>query len=213
MNKPLEVFVMGGGMQALPGVLHAADDHMAVLEVEGVSEGLSVFFQPDSPGPWVFGRVVKAEGGRVEVEVQGHHRPDRREFARAWGPVHVRYQVVPSDGYELAAKRWLQTGEGVERRWLQPDLFMNFSGSGLRFDGGTGIAAGDVALVGCRVPGDEREHRFTASVIRVSSDDEQGSALHFLDATEGARMALVHFAERIQEQALDELGDFDDELD
>jgi hypothetical protein len=211
-NKPVEVFVMGGGMTALPGTLLHNDDDVARLQLGGVAEGQSVFFQPDSPGPWVFGRVAEVDGDEVEVAIQGHHRPDRREFARAWGPVHVRYQAVDSSSYELAGRRWLQMGQGVERKWYQPELFMNFSGSGLRFDGGEGIATGDMVLVGCRVPGDEREHRFTASVIRVASDEEGGSALHFLEATEGARMALVHFAERIQEQALDELGDLDLDL-
>ena len=153
--------------------------------------------------------VAAAEGDGVAVQVLGHHRPDRREFARAWGPVHVRYQVVSEEGYELASRRWLEKGDGLARRWIQPDLFMNFSGSGLRFQGAEGIAAGDRVLVGVRVPGDEREHRLTAAVIRASDDAEHATALHFLQASEGAIMALVMFAERIQEQALDELGDLD----
>lgn len=194
-------------MQALHGFLvGSAEGDEVHLEVEGLELEQAVFFQPSSAGSWVFGRVVSLDGG-VTVAVQGQHRPDRREFARAWGPVHVRYQPVDG-GFELAARRWLIDGQGIERKWLQPELFMNFSGSGLRFDGSEGLQAGGMALVGIRVPGDEREHRFTATVIRVSGGDGGASALHFLDATDGARMALVEFAERIQEQSL---GAFDDD--
>ena len=210
VSEAVEVFVMGGGIRSLPAVVIERDDDMVRLRVEGLSEGTAVFFQNDDPGPWLWGRVLEASGDGVMVQVLGHHRPDRREFARAWGPVHVRYQTISEEGYELAAKRWLERGDGVARRWVQPDLFMNFSGSGLRFDGAEAVQPGDRALVGVRVPGDDREHRLTAVVVAGSGEADATTALHFLQASEGAIMALVEFAERIQEQALDDLEGLDD---
>jgi hypothetical protein len=204
VGTAVDLFVMGGGLRALPAVVIAREGDRVKMRVEGVTPGAAVFFQGESPGPWVYGRVAHFDAdGVVVIQVQGQHRPDRREFARAWGPVHVRYQVVDEAVYELAARRWITRGEGIQRAWIQPELFMSFSGSGLRFGGGDAVDEGSRVLVGIRVPDDEREHRLTASVIRTADGD--GTALHFLLASEGAVMALVRFAERIQERSLDEL--------
>ena len=47
-------------------------------------------------------------------------------------------------------------------------------------------------------------------VVAGSGEADATTALHFLQASEGAIMALVEFAERIQEQALDDLEGLDD---
>lgn len=207
VGHAIDLFVMGGGIRSLPAIIVHREGDVLKLRVQGLAEGAAVFFQSADPEPWVYGRVTGADEDGVIIQIQGHHRPDRREFARAWGPVHVRYQVVDEESYELAARRWLTKGEGIERRWIQPELFMNFSGSGLRFDGGQEVGQGDRVLVGVRVPNDDREHRLTAEVVQASS--EADTALHFLQASEGAIMALVHFAERIQEQSLEDLESLD----
>ena len=41
------------------------------------------------------------------------------------------------------------------------------------------------------------------------ASSESDTALHFLQASEGAIMSLVHFAERIQEQSLEDLESLD----
>ncbi len=207
VGTAIDLCGLGGGIRSLPAIVLEREGDLVKLRVQGLTEGTSVFFQTGEPDPWVYGRVVDTDEDGVFIQVQGHHRPDRREFARAWGPVHVRYQVVDAEGYELAARRWLSKGEGISRRWIQPELFMNFSGSGLRFDGGREVASGDRVLVGVRVPDDDREHRLTAQVVQADAGAD--TALHFLQASEGAVMALVHFAERIQEQALEDLDDLD----
>ena len=204
VGAPVDLFVMGGGLRALPAVVVGESGDRVSMRVDGVSPGTAVFFQGATPGPWIYGRVSGVEpDGVVVIQVQGQHRPDRREYARAWGPVHVRYQVVDPEGFEFAGRRWLSRGEAPQRAWVQPELFMSFSGSGLRFEGGHAAVPGDQVLVGVRVPDDAREHRLTAEVIEVR--DEDGTALRFLEANEGAVMALVNFAERIQEHALDAL--------
>lgn len=207
VGHAIDLFVMGGGIRQLPAVVLGREGDLLKLKVQGLTEGTAVFFQSKEPEPWVYGRVTGTDADGVFIQIQGHHRPDRREFARAWGPVHVRYQAVDAETYELAARRWLMRGEGIGRRWIQPELFMNFSGSGLRFDGGREVQSGDRVLVGVRVPDDDREHRLTADVVQAGEGDD--TALHFLQASEGAIMALVHFAERIQEQALEDLEDLD----
>jgi hypothetical protein len=213
VGQAIDLFVMGGGIRSLPAVVIAKDGDLLKLGVQGLTAGTAVFFQGQDPEPWVYGRVTETESDGVIIQIQGRHRPDRREFARAWGPVHVRYQAVEAEAYELAARRWLTKGEGIERRWIQPELFMNFSGSGLRFDGGREVGTGDRVLVGVRVPNDDREHRLTAEVVQSSENSGRSetseTALHFLQASEGAIMALVHFAERIQEQSLEDLETLD----
>ena len=205
MGTAVDLFIMGGGLRALPAIVIAMEGDRVKMRVEGITAGAAVFFQGATPGPWVYGRVTElADDGTVVIQVQGQHSPDRREFARAWGPVHVRYQSV-TEGFELASRRWISMGDGVHRTWAQPDLFMSFSGSGLRFPGMAQAAEGDKVLVGVRVPDDEREHRLTAEVIETA--DGEGTALRFLEATDGAVMALVEFAERIQELSLDDFVD------
>ena len=207
VGTAIDLFVMGSGIRSMPAWVLGREGDQLKLRVQGLSQGTAVFFQTNEPEPWVYGRVVASDADGVYIEIQGHHRPDRREFARAWGPVHVRYQVVDAEGYELSARRWIRQGEGVGRRWIQPELFMNFSGSGLRFDGGQEVSSGDRVLVGIRIPDDPREHRLTAEVVQA--DDGADTALRFLEASDGAVMGLVSFAERIQEQALDELSGLD----
>jgi hypothetical protein len=122
----------------------------------------------------------------------------------------MRYQAVPEHQAELAGRRWLKTGAGVEPKWMRPALFMDFSGSGARFEiPDPGCDADDRLLVGVKVPGGSVEHRFVARVVRHLAEQEQ-LAIQFLDGTEDAFNAVVEFAERIQEQQLEAIGEQED---
>jgi hypothetical protein len=209
MGTTVDLYVMGDSMRSVPAIiLKREDDQLLISLAEGgaVEYGEAVCLQPGPSDSWVYGKVVRADDGSIVIRVDGSHTPDRREFSRVWGPLRLRYQVV-REGFELAAMRWLRQGEGLGEAWEHPRLFMDFSGSGARFEVGEEVPLGadDNILVGVRVPDDEAEYRFTATVVRRLEGDQ--IAINFLETAPGAIAALVAFAEKIQERLLGLIGE------
>ncbi|MEO0599852.1 MAG: PilZ domain-containing protein [Myxococcota bacterium] len=200
-------------MRSLPGRIVRRDgSNLYVSVVEGrLEDGEAVCLQSETSAPWLYGKVKGSEAdGAFCIHIDGSHTPDRREFSRVWGPLNLRFQSVDEPGYELASLRWLRKGEGIGPRWQRPPMFMDFSGSGARFEtrGVTLVDPDQRLLVGIQIPGDMAEHRFTARTVRSLNHDSQ-LAIQFLEANDGAVAALVDFAERIQEQLVDLLGEDD----
>lgn len=211
MGTAVDLYVMGAMMRSMPGIILRQDGAELWVDVNQgtLADGEAVCLQTGANNPWLYGKVVRNDPTGVLIHVDGTHSPDRREFSRVWGPLHVRFQVCTA-GFELASRRWLRAGEGVGPRWQRPPLFMDFSGSGARFEarGDLECEADDRLLVGVHVPGDPTEHRLTARVVRRLDGDQV--AIHFLESTPGAIAGLVDFAEKIQEQLVELLGDDDD---
>jgi len=210
MGTAVDLYVMGAMMRSMPGTIVRKDGAELWVDVTdgALDDGEAVCLQTGSDSPWLYGKVIRNDTIGVVIHVDGTHSPDRREFSRVWGPLHMRFQVC-TNGYELAARRWLKQGEGVGVRWQRPPLFMDFSGSGARFEDRDDLSleADDRLLVGLRVPGDQPEHRLTARVVRRLDGDQL--AIHFLESTPGTIAGLVDFAEKIQEQLVELLGDDD----
>ncbi|MBX2803893.1 MAG: PilZ domain-containing protein [Myxococcales bacterium] len=227
----VELYVMGASMRTLHGQIVRRDGEELWVSLDGgaLHSGEAVCLQTDSEAPWLYGKVLERESipgpsvspsetpvsavgtvDCVKIHIDGTHTPDRREFSRVWGPLHLRFQVTTDQGHELASLRWLRHGQGIGRAWLRPPMFMDFSGSGARFEVRDELPCkpNDRLLVGLRVPGDDSEHRLTARVVRSLQDDTQ-VAIHFLECSPGAISALVDFAERIQEQMVELLGEPD----
>jgi len=217
LESAVDLYVMGAAMRSLPGRIVRRDGpnlYVAVLDGR-LEDGEAVCLQSEASAPWLYGKV-HGEGleGEICIHIDGSHTPDRREFSRVWGPLNLRFQAVDETGYELASLRWLRKGEGIGPRWQRPPMFMDFSGSGARFETrGVTVADPDQRLlVGIQIPGDMAEHRFTARAVRTLNHDSQ-LAIQFLEANDGAVAALVDFAERIQEQLVDLLGEDDGDDD
>jgi hypothetical protein len=211
MGPAVDLYVMGAEMRSVPGRIVRQEGHELTIALRSgtLDEGEAVCLQPVRDGPWLYGRVdrrgEKDKHRVIHVDVQ--RTPDQREYPRVWGPLKLRYQVVPAHQIELAGRRWLKTGAALEPRWLRPALFMDFSGSGARFDiPDPKCDADDRLLIGVKVPGDNTEHRFVARVVRHLPEQNQ-LAVQFLDGTEDAFNAIVEFADRIQEQQLAALGE------
>jgi hypothetical protein len=214
MGIAVDLYVMGASMRSVPGriVRHEGHELTVSLGDGSLDEGEAVCLQPQRDGPWLYGRVERAgeDGRHLIIHVDVARSPDMREYPRVWGPLKLRYQTVPAHQAELAGRRWLKAGSGVEPRWLRPALFMDFSGSGARFEiPEPGCDANDRLLVGVKIPGEAVEHRFVARVVRHLVDDGQ-LAIQFLDGTEDAFNAIVEFADRIQEQQLEAIGELED---
>ncbi len=215
MGKAVDLYVMGAAMRSLPGriVRHEGEQLWVVLNQGLLESGEAVCLQTSNSAPWLYGKVVGNEEEGVVIHIDGSHTPDRREFSRVWGPLHLRFQVVGEEGFELAERRWLRNAQGIGPKWQHPPMFMDFSGSGARFDvrGRMECQPDDRLLVGVRVPGDGPEHRLTARVVRFLENNTQ-LAIHFIESTDGAIATVVGFAERIQEQMVELLGDGGDDV-
>jgi hypothetical protein len=214
MGTAVDLYVMGAVMRSVPGrIVRQEGQELTVSLGDGsLDEGEAVCLQPQRDGPWLYGRVERAgEGGRhLIIHVDVSRPSDMREYPRVWGPLKLRYQTVPAHQAELAGRRWLKAASGVEPRWLRPALFMDFSGSGARFEiPEPGCDADDRLLVGVKIPGESVEHRFVARVVRHLVEEGQ-LAIQFLDGTEDAFNAIVEFAERIQDQQLEAIGEIDE---
>ena len=171
MGTAVDLYVMGAAMRSVPGRILRQEGQELTVSLQGGSldRGEAVCLQPVRDGPWLYGRVERPGDGerQMVIHVDVTRTPDMREFPRVWGPLKLRYQVVPPHQAELAGRRWLKAGWGIEPRWLRPSLFMDFSASGARFEiPEPGCDADDHLLVGVKVPGETIEHRFVARVVR-----------------------------------------------
>jgi hypothetical protein len=181
--------------------------------------GLRVIIDCGPAGPGrILGQVESTDGTLVTL---GSHKTipfDKRSFPRLYGGIQLRYRVVPADRWEHAARDWmLGFPDGApEEEWRVPDPFMDFSVSGLKFEGPAGAAQNDLLLVEMRVPGDDLARRATARVVRVDPLPPTGdepkpagyvqTAVHFLDLPQGSAEALVRFTLQLQ-QVLMQLPD------
>ncbi len=181
------------------------DDH-------GFAEGMKVIVDAgDAAELRVVGTVGLVQENLLHVESRTVVRRDNRIFPRMYGGIRLRYQVVG----EGAGQAWIEQGLAPDGTWLEPDPFMDFSGSGLKFEDGETCHAGDTLLLELRIPPEDGWYRATASVVRIfpiAAEDievaerEPGSpppthpiAVHFLVLPPEAVEALMAFTLRVQD--------------
>ena len=166
------------------------------------------------------GLVTGVEGPRLRVQLERVVPPDKRSFPRMYGGIHVRYRVLAAGQGDEGASAWVAGGDepaggGV---WREPDPFMDFSGTGLRFEDQLHCRPEDRLLIELRLPSSEDLWRATARVVRVDpirSDDLGGReekepasvpthqiAVEFLEMPADATEALTEFGMRIQDALL-----------
>jgi hypothetical protein len=137
-----------------------------------------------------------------------------------YGGVHVRYLVLGAGAGEEDASAWVAGGDapGEGGTWREPDPFMDFSGTGLRFEDQLHCKTEDRMLIELRLPSSEDLWRATARVVRVDSirpedfeargEKKPGSvpthqiAVQFVDLPADAAEALTAFGMRIQDALL-----------
>jgi hypothetical protein len=167
--------------------------------------GRAILSFPGGSAPRVIARVEGASGNTLTLRQQGVRDRERRDFPRLHGgiPVAWRRLAVTERAAERAA--WLAGDPAVRERgaWVEPDRFMNFSVSGLRFELSGEVAQGDLLLIDLGVPGASGRWRCTAVVRRVFPDDEKPSvAVEFEDIPEAASEALSDLTLDLQEEML-----------
>jgi hypothetical protein len=137
-----------------------------------------------------------------------------------YGGIHIRYRVLAADRAEATATAWV-SGEAAaasEGDWREPDPFMDFSGTGLRFEDQLHCKINDLLLMELALPASEERWRATARVLRVDPirpEDIEGRdegkpevapthqiAVEFESLPAGATEALTAFGMRIQDALL-----------
>ncbi len=166
------------------------------------------------------GLVTGMEGLRLRVETERVVPPDKRSFPRMYGGIYVRYRILDAGAGEEKAAAWVAGGDapGQDGEWREPDPFMDFSGTGLRFEDQLHCKPEDWMLVELGLPSSEDLWRVTARVVRVDpirredfeARDEKKPvpapthqiAVQFVDLPADATEALTAFGMRIQDALL-----------
>lgn len=169
----------------------------------------------------ILGTVSETQGRRVRIETGRVIPEEKRAFPRMPGGIRLRYGVLSGQDVEKACRSWMSGGGGAcgVVEWREPDPFMDFSASGLRFEDERLCQVGDTVLLELEVPGACEVWRAVARVVRVEPLDRGGDgaepsgentgrgpgyaiAVHFTELPAGAREALGAFTLRIQNALL-----------
>ena len=166
------------------------------------------------------GMVVEVSGSKFRVETDRVVLSDKRSFPRMQGGIRVRYRVLSGRGSKAVSSAWLNGDEapGREGDWWEPDPFMDFSGSGLKFDDQLHCAVEDSLLLELQVPSSEGCWHATARVVRIEPippeekddmDDVRRElapthqiAVEFIHIPKEATEAIATFTLRIQSALL-----------
>jgi hypothetical protein len=166
------------------------------------------------------GRIAAIEGNRLRVETERVVPPDKRSFPRMYGGIRVRYRVLAEGESDEVGSAWISGEEAPKREgaWREPDPFMDFSGTGLRFEDQLHCRTKDLLLIELALPSSEDRWHATARVVRVDPigpedlagrDEEEGKrapthqiAVQFVDLPTEATEALTTFAMSIQDALL-----------
>ncbi len=160
----------------------------------------------------VSGTVVKRDGPFLRVMERRRKPRDRRVFPRLVGGIPLRYRVVQADEAEVVTARWMAGAPDAAPadQWRQPDPFMNFSTTGLRFDDLPVCHSGDVLLCELGVGSRPERWRAVATVVRlipVEDPTELPEATHhvavmFIDAPVAMAEALEAYTLQLQRLTL-----------
>jgi len=126
----------------------------------------------------IHGRMLRVSGKTVS------HR-DKRAFPRLYGSVKLSYRKMSASESNSAVDAWLSGGlEEAGANWLNPDPFMNFSVTGLKFEDQETCANGDTLLLEFSVPTSGKTFRCKSRVARVAPLEPGTSVLDHEDSIE-----------------------------
>lgn len=204
-------------------VVRCEDEELALELADpepGFREGLHVVLAGGEETPFrILGVVSGVEGRRLRVKAERVVDVDKRDFPRLQGGIALRYRRLDDEAEgKDAAEAWI-AGGGLPAggEWWEPDPFMDFSGSGLRFQDRLSCSAGDLLLLEMQVPPSGNRWRATARVVRLTpihhgdetqpGDGGEGEATHHIAVTfehipHEAAEALAACALRIQDALL-----------
>ena len=169
-------------------------------DTTGLSVGARVILsQPDGRSDRIVARIDSVLGNELVCSQEQLRQRERREFPRLHGGLPVRYRRLSMAEFTATATRWLRGSTdpavvGAEDAWCQPERFMNYSVTGLRFRTDDDVRFHEVVLLELGVPDGPERWRCTARCVHagdVDADGVQVIALEFVQIPDEARAALT----------------------
>ncbi len=174
--------------------------------LHGFAEGMKVIVDAgEATELRVVGTIGLIQDNLIHVESRTLVRRDKRIFPRTYGGIRLRYQVVPA----AAVDAWIDQGLAPDGEWFQPDPFMDFSGSGLKFEDRENCKAEDVLLLELHIPPSQQAYRASARVVRLFDipPEEIEAAERDPELPAPTHQIAVHF-ERLPAEAVEALMAF-----
>ena len=180
MTEPLatpeaaQLFVtIEGESKVLSGQLISQKDNVFVVSLDekcSSLEGSAVLYFPNTERERALTTITGFEDGKVTCEEGVHISPDKRAYPRLFAGINVQYREIS----DAEAKPWLE-GEHKLTDWALTDDFMNFSVTGLAFEGTKSCAEGCQLALRISVGQETDEWKAIAKSIRVTplADYEQ----------------------------------------
>lgn len=155
--------------------------------------------------------LVEVRGQHLQLRVTRVSRRDKRDYPRQDAGIDLRYQVVRTDRTRRSAPAFINGLSDVSdpEPWFEPHPFMNFSGSGVRFEDEENCAAEDQVLLQLRLPTSERWYHAIGVVVRVEAMEMPSSgrshhvAIQFTELPPDAVEALTRFTLDCQLRAME----------
>lgn len=158
-----------------------------------------ILTHPGGNGDRIVARVDSVNGNELICSKQQLRQRERREFPRLHGGLPIRYRRIPQSAFTATAARWLRGSTdpnivGSADEWVQPERFMNYSVTGLRFRTDEAIELDEVLLVELGTPESNERWRCTGRCV-FSGPNPAGegsvAALEFVMIPDEARAALT----------------------
>ena len=164
-------------------------------------------YRDDKSECWV-ASVIEADEYSLRLRIRKTSR-ERRFSPRALGGIFLKFKVESSPFSEEKQQRWISNGiSDPELPWRVPDSFMNFSLSGLQFNGGDWVKKHDRILMEFGVENQQKRFRGTATVVKVSElSQESREELLTWDGVSLTHSISVNF-EEVPTASLAALGEF-----
>ena len=166
----------------LEGHLDSADDgeFMVTLDeaVEDLSGSSAVLYFPESDRERALTQIVDVQGAKIQCR-------EKRAYPRLFAGIHVRYQSIE----ESQSADWCDGKIEIGGEWHEADEYMNFSVTGLAFDGSGTCNRDDILALQVSIGADAKTWRASAIVVRAMplADYEQ-------EALEDGRPTICNIA-------------------
>ncbi len=154
------------------GTLVEYDGEACVVTLPAAADvptGAQVILSLESKGLRMITEAIESEGDRLRLRVCRVSRKDKRDYPRQDAGVELRYQVVRTERTRRSTPAFLNGLSDMSdpEPWHEPHPFMNFSGSGVRFEHTPTCDAGDELRLQIRLPIEDSWHHATGRVVRV----------------------------------------------